>query len=108
MEIRKNFLDFACRWEMRLMWRAFLYRGRGNGKRLDLIGFWCLVLHTVGRAGGVTVECVALEASPGPPPAHGLDHCGRSKWLAGGMVGREDVPEDGHPSVIPLWVDTGD
>lgn len=29
MEIRKNFLDFACRWEMRLMWRAFLYRGRG-------------------------------------------------------------------------------
>lgn len=29
MEIRKNFLDFACRWEMRSMWRAFLYRGRG-------------------------------------------------------------------------------
>lgn len=54
------------------------------------------------------VELRMLLAGPGPPPAHGLDRCGRSKWLAGGMVGREDVPEDGHPSVIPLWVDTGD
>ena len=74
MEIRKNFLDFACRWEMRLMWRAFLYRGRGNGKRLDLIGFWCLVLHTVGRAGGVMVELVLLLAGPGlsPPGARRL------------------------------------
>lgn len=68
MEIRKNFLDFACRWEMRLMWRAFLYRGRGNGKRLDLIGFAPLQERGSASDGGVTVECVALEASPGPPP----------------------------------------
>lgn len=68
MEIRKNFLDFACRWEMRLMWRAFLYRGRGNGKRLDLIGSTPLQERGSASAGGVTVECVELEASPVPPP----------------------------------------
>lgn len=103
MEIRKNFLDFACRWEMRSMWRAFLYRGRGNGKRLDLIGFWCLVLHTVGRAGGVTVELVLLLAGPGLSPAHGLGRCGRSKLLAGGMVGDWRSPEDGI-QVSSHWV----
>lgn len=108
MEIRKNFLDFACRWEMRLMWRAFLYRGRGNGKRLDLIGFWCLVLHTVGRAGGVMVELVLLLAGPGPPPAHGLGRCGRSKLLAGGMVGMENSPGWRSWSSSHMVVDTGD
>ena len=69
------------------MWRAFLYRGRGNGKRLDLIGSTPLQERGSASDGGVTVECVELEASPGLSPAHGLDHCGRSKLLAGGTVG---------------------
>lgn len=103
MEIRKNFLDFACRWEMRSMWRAFLYRGRGNGKRLDLIGFWCLVLHTVGRAGGVMVECVELEASPGPPPGGSSTAVvGQNGWL-GAWWGTGDPPDGGH-LVSSHWV----
>lgn len=108
MEIRKNFLDFACRWEMRLMWRAFLYRGRGNGKRLDLIGFPPLQERGSASAGGVMVELVLLLAGPGLSPAHGLDRCGRSKLLAGGMVGDWRSPRWRSSGVIPLWVDTGD
>ena len=96
MEIRKNFLDFACRWEMRLMWRAFLYRGRGNGKRLDLIGFAPLQERGSASAGGVRLDRVVRSAGPGLSPAHGLDHCGRSKLLAGGMVGDWRSPEGGR------------
>ena len=93
MEIRKNFLDFACRWEMRLMWRAFLYRGRGNEKRLDLIGFWCLQERGSASAGGVMVECVALLASPGPPPGgSSTGVVGQNCWL-GAQWGTGDLPK---------------
>ena len=93
MEIRKNFLDFACRWEMRLMWRAFLYRGRGNGKRLDLIGFPPLQERGSASAGGVTVECVALLASPGPPPGgSSTGVVGQNCWL-GAWWGTGDLPK---------------
>ena len=96
MEIRKNFLDFACRREMRLMRRAFLYRGRGNGKRLDLIGFAPLQERGSASAGGVTVECVALEASPGPPPGGSSTAAvGQNCWL-GARRGTEDPPDGGH------------
>ena len=96
MEIRKNFLDFACRREMRLMWRAFLYRGRGNGKRLDLIGFAPLQERGSASAGGVTVECVALLASPGPPPGGSSTAVvGQNCWL-GAWRGTEDPPDGGH------------
>ena len=54
------------------------------------------------------VELVLLLAGPGPPPAHGLGRDGRSKLLAGGTVGREDVPEDGHLVSSHMVVDTGD
>ena len=93
MEIRKNFLDFACRWEMRSMWRAFLYRGRGNGKRLDLIGFWCLVLHTVGRAGGVTVELVLLLAGPGLSPSGARRPLWSVKTVGWGHSGGLEIPQ---------------
>ena len=93
MEIRKNFLDFACRWEMRLMWRAFLYRGRGNGKRLDLIGFRCLASEACKSDGGVTVECVELLASPGPPPGgSSTGVVGQNCWL-GAQWGTGDPPK---------------
>ena len=96
MEIRKNFLDFACRWEMRLMWRAFLYRGRGNGKRLDLIGFRCLASEACKSDGGVTVECVALLASPGPPPGGSSTAVvGQNCWL-GAWWGWQTPLDGGH------------
>lgn len=111
MEIRKNFLDFACRWEMRLMWRAFLYRGRGNEKRLDLIGFPPLQERGSASAGGVMVELRPLEASPGPPPGgSSTGVVGQNGWL-GAQWGTGDPPDGGHPSVIPLvdgtWVTDG-
>ena len=102
MEIRKNFLDFACRWEMRSKGRAFLYRGRGNEKRLDLIGFRCLASEACESAGGVMVECVALSAGPGLSPAQGARPTGRSKWLAGGIGGEANSPRwksRCHPTV---------
>lgn len=109
MEIRKNFLDFACRWEMRSMWRAFLYRGRGNGKRLDLIGFWCLVLHTVGRAGGVTVELVLLLAGPGLSPSGARRLAWSVKTVGWGHSGGLEIPQMEVIWCHPIWWrDTGD
>lgn len=103
MEIRKNFLDFACRWEMRSMWRAFLYRGRGNGKRLDLIGFPPLQERGSASAGGVMVECVELEASPGPPP--GARRLAWSvKTVGWGHSGGLEIPQMEVIQVSSHWV----
>lgn len=111
MEIRKNFLDFACRWEMRLMWRAFLYRGRGNGKRLDLIGFAPLQERGSASAGGVTVELVLLLAGPGLSPPGARRLAWSVKTVGWGIGGGLEISRRWHPSVIPLvdgtWVTDG-